>query len=128
MVLNMIAWLLSVQCHGVMPDACADVTGVLWMQASNIFGDKPAANQRASSNGLLSLVPNRQNQLGFGLGKPPKPPGTQAPVLGSAQAQRQSTRKGSVLQAEQPRPCHGTASFPYFAEGFMTQPFRCELR
>ena len=89
-------------------------------------GARPPAGQGVGPSGLASLVPPSQSPGLTGLasmvfqqhrraGRPPKPPATQ-PSSGRATPSRPQL---PVLSNP-----HGPASFPYFKEGFMTQPFR----
>ncbi|KAL0054354.1 hypothetical protein WJX82_007541 [Trebouxia sp. C0006] len=88
-------------------------------------GARPFASQGAGLSGLASLVPPRQGPGLTGLAsmvfqqhrraaRPPKP-----------LAMQQSSGRATLSQPQLPvlsNP-HGPASFPYFKEGFMTQPF-----
>ncbi|KAL0025725.1 hypothetical protein WJX77_007569 [Trebouxia sp. C0004] len=99
-------------------------------------GARPPASQAVGSSGLASLVPPSQ---GAGLtclasmvfqqhrraGRPPKPPANQQLPTALVLAMQQSSGRVTASQPQLPvlsNP-HGPASFPYFKEGFMTQPF-----
>ena len=109
---------------------------------SNCQSIKASASQSAKPTGLASLVPasqgaglnslastlcKRHSQSGYASGRPPKPPSRQQLAQAPVPPVRQSSGRGPVPHPHLPPDSHGPASFPYFKEGFMTQPFRYPL-
>ena len=100
-------------------------------------GARATATQGVGPSGLGSLVPPSQGAGLTGLasmvfqqhrraGRPPKPPANQQLPTAQVLAMQQSSGRARPYQPQLPvlsNP-HGPASFPYFKEGFMTQPFR----
>ncbi|KAL0033066.1 hypothetical protein WJX79_000834 [Trebouxia sp. C0005] len=112
-------------------------TGVRLPKPSDQFPKaRPPASQGAGPSGLASLIPPSQRAGLTGLasmvfqqhcraGRPPKPPANQQLPTALVLAMQQSSGRATPSHPQLPvlsNP-HGPASFPYFKEGFMTQPF-----
>ncbi|DBA88646.1 TPA: hypothetical protein ACH3X2_000284 [Trebouxia sp. C0005] len=99
-------------------------------------GARSPASQGAGPSGLASSIPPSQGAGLGGLasmvfqqhcraGRPPKPPAHQQLPMALVLAMQQSSGRATPSHPQLPvlsNP-HGPASFPYFKEGFMTQPF-----